>query len=178
MRIMTIFAILILVTASTAQTLDLREANVTDVEFQELEGKVNFDVTLYHNDDGEEGYADYWQVESLNGTLLGRRILTHAHGTVEFTRSAVIPISIEEWVVVRGHDATHGFGGQLALVNMDTAEKIFVDQGSEPQNMSDYFENSTFSVVSTNRGSTSQSVPLATPLLLVAAVLVARKIRR
>ena len=45
--------------ATTATpALDLREANVTGVTVAEGSGGYRFDVTLYHDDDGEEGYAD------------------------------------------------------------------------------------------------------------------------
>ena len=93
-----------------ASYLDLREANVTDVEVErDGAGRYRFDVTLYHDDDGEDGYANWWQVETLAGKRLGRRELLHAHGTQEFTRSATIeiPEGIDR-VVVRGHDQIHG----------------------------------------------------------------------
>ena len=49
--------------------LDLREANVTGVAVTNSGGQdYRFDVTLYHDDDGEDGYADWWQVETLAGT--------------------------------------------------------------------------------------------------------------
>lgn len=165
---------LIIMNSRVSAELDLREANVTAVEFQDRGDSFNFDVTLYHDDDGEEGYADHWQVESLNGSLLGRRVLTHPHGTVEFTRSEIIPISTEEWVVIRGHDSTHGYGGQLALVNLMTSEKLFVDQGSEPRNMSNYFDDTNVTLSYTDVPSTSDSLPLLfmTPLSFIVLVVI------
>ena len=93
--------------------LDLREANVVEVAFDGAPGgDVRFDVTLFHDDDGEDGYADWWQVESLDGTRLGRRELLHAHSTAPFTRSATVAVPADvPCVVVRGHDQTHGYGG-------------------------------------------------------------------
>lgn len=104
---------------------DLREANVMEVEYQESgENSYRFDVTLYHDDDGEEGYANWWQVETLGGKKLGRRELAHPHGTREFTRSESINIpSSTEYVVVRGHDQTHGYGGLAMVVNLKTWER-------------------------------------------------------
>jgi hypothetical protein len=61
------------------EALDLREANVVDVAFEEQGGTYTFDVTLRHDDDGEDGYANWWQIERLDGTRLGRRELLHAH---------------------------------------------------------------------------------------------------
>jgi hypothetical protein len=52
--------------ASGDTDLDLREANVVDVAFEGSGGSYRFDVTLYHDDDGESGYADWWQVETLD----------------------------------------------------------------------------------------------------------------
>jgi len=117
--------------------LDLREANVTGVSASGSAGTVEFDVTLYHDDDGEDGYANWWQVERLDGTRLGRRDLLHSHGTREFTRSAAVEIAGEVGcVVVRGHDQTHGYGGRAALVALDSGATRFVEQGSEPRSFS------------------------------------------
>lgn len=112
--------------------LDLREANVTAVELDRLDGSYRFDVTLYHNDDGEEGYADWWQVETLDGDRLGRRDLLHPHSTAPFTRSETIDIPDDvSCVVVRGHDQTHGYGGQAMLVNLETGSTKALDQGRD-----------------------------------------------
>ncbi|MDG5778441.1 hypothetical protein VB773_02525 [Haloarculaceae archaeon H-GB2-1] len=114
--------------------LDLREANVTGVEVERTDSAVRFDVTLYHDDDGEDGYANYWVVEDLDGSLLGTRKLTHAHGTREFTRSKTISIPDDvTCVVVRGHDQTHQYGGQAMTVNLETGETRGVQQGTERQ---------------------------------------------
>ncbi|MEF8853286.1 MAG: hypothetical protein V5A28_12860, partial [Haloarculaceae archaeon] len=72
--------------ATPTPDLDLREANVVGVAFAGGDGTYDFDVTLYHDDDGEDGYANWWQVESLDGAQLGRRTLLHAHSTDPFTR--------------------------------------------------------------------------------------------
>ena len=115
----------------TSLDLDLREANVVEVRFQETdETKYRFDVTLLHDDDGESpSYADSWLVEDLDGFVLGERILTHSHGTMPFSRSAIILIPGNiDLVIVRGHDMEHGFGGQAAVVNMKTGEVRFFDE--------------------------------------------------
>jgi hypothetical protein len=119
-------------TNTTTSGLDLREANVTGVTVSGSGGTFDFDVTLYHDDDGEDGYANWWQVERLDGTRLGRRDLLHAHGTREFTRSATIEIPEGvTCVVVRGHDQVHGYGGQAALVNLDSGSTRFPGQGTD-----------------------------------------------
>jgi hypothetical protein len=121
-------------TPTGTPTPDLREANVTGVTASRTDGEYRFDVTLYHDDDGEDGYANWWQVETLDGDRLGRRDLLHAHGTREFTRSASVPVPDgASCVVVRGHDETHGYGGRAAVVSLDSGTVSFVDQGPDPR---------------------------------------------
>jgi hypothetical protein len=118
---------------ATTTDLDLREANVVGVTVAaQGDGEYRFDVTLIHDDDGEEGYANWWQVETLDGERLGRRDLLHAHGTQEFTRSETVsvPEGVDR-VVVRGHDQTHGYGGQAMVVTLSTGETQVHRQGSE-----------------------------------------------
>jgi hypothetical protein len=119
-------------TSSATPDLDLREANVMAVETSERNGDVRFAVTLYHDDEGEAGYANWWQVETIDGSRLGRRELLHAHGTREFTRSTTVSVPDgTTCVVVRGHDETHGYGGQTALVDLDSGAVRLVRQGEE-----------------------------------------------
>jgi hypothetical protein len=119
---------------STTGELDLREANVVGVVVDERDGSYVFDVTLHHDDDGEEGYANWWQVERLDGTQLGRRPLLHAHSRQPFTRSETIEIPEEvRCVVVRGHDQTHGYGGRAMVVRVDSGATTAIAQGTERQ---------------------------------------------
>jgi hypothetical protein len=125
-------------TPTGTPSLDLREANVTGVSVSVSDDRADFDVTLHHDDDGEDGYANWWQVERLDGTRIGRRDLLHAHGTREFTRSETVEIPDGvRCVVVRGHDQTHAYGGRAALVDLETGATRFVDQGSEPRSFSE-----------------------------------------
>ncbi|WP_324757972.1 hypothetical protein [Haloarcula montana] len=113
--------------------LDLREANVVGVAVESTDDdQYRFDVALYHDDDGEDGYADWWQVETLDGEQLGRRELLHAHSTAPFTRSETvsIPDSVS-CVVVRGHDQTHGYGGQAMLVGLPDGATSPRQQGGD-----------------------------------------------
>lgn len=122
--------------SSDSGPLDLREANVTAVAVDCTARECRFDVTLYHDDAGEPGYANWWQVETREGDRLGRRDLRHAHGTRKFTRSATfaIPDGVVE-VVVRGHDQTHGYGGQAMVVDLSTGETTPVRQGADPRSV-------------------------------------------
>ncbi|EMA02051.1 hypothetical protein SAMN05443574_11173 [Haloarcula vallismortis] len=121
--------------AATDAEPDLREANVVGVAItNESGGDYRFDVTLYHDDDGEDGYANWWQVETLGGDRLGRRDLAHAHSTAPFTRSEMIPVPDDTaCVVVRGHDQTHGYGGQAMTVAIPSGATRAIQQGSERQ---------------------------------------------
>jgi hypothetical protein len=123
--------------ATTEEEPDLREANVVGVAFERAGGGYRFDVTLYHDDDGEDGYANWWQVETLGGERLGRRELLHAHGTTPFTRSETISVPDgTRYVVVRGHDQTHGYGGDAVVVDLETGETRRIRQGPEPWDLS------------------------------------------
>ncbi|ERH10286.1 MAG: hypothetical protein J07HX64_02058 [halophilic archaeon J07HX64] len=115
-----------------SEGLNLREANVVDVTVEEQSSGYRFDVALHHDDSGEEGYANWWQVERLDGTRLGRRELLHAHSRQPFTRSetVTIPDSVD-CVVVRGHDQTHGYGGQVMLVSLESGETRALDKEPE-----------------------------------------------
>jgi len=114
--------------------LDRREANVVGVAVEGGNGTYTVDVALHHDDDGEDGYANWWQVERLDGTQLGRRELLHPHSQQPFTRSETIEIPDGVGcVVVRGHDQTHGYGGVAVLLDIASGATRSVDQGPEPQ---------------------------------------------
>jgi hypothetical protein len=116
--------------------LDLREANVVDVAFDAEGDRYTFDVTLHHDDEGEDGYANWWQVERLDGTRLGRRELLHPHTQQPFTRSDSYDLPTDvACVVVRGHDETHGYGGRAMLVDLSSGATRPVDQGRDPDSL-------------------------------------------
>ncbi|MDY7081337.1 MAG: hypothetical protein SXQ77_02765, partial [Halobacteria archaeon] len=58
--LVTLFLLGVATTAHAQDDLDLREANVVGVSFDVEDDVYNFDVTLYHDDDGESGYANWW----------------------------------------------------------------------------------------------------------------------
>jgi len=123
-------------TSGSGRDLDPREANVTGVDLSERADGCRVATTLIHDDESEDGYADWWQVETLDGERIGRRDLAHPHGTRGFTRSTTVSIDAGH-VVVRGHDRTHGYGGQAAFVSVPTGDVEFVRQGSEPESFAD-----------------------------------------
>jgi hypothetical protein len=114
------------VTTLTSGNPDLNFAQVVFVRVvQSGGGAWRFDVTVRHNDEGWDHYADTWQVVDLGGNLLGERILLHPHDTEQpFTRSQdgiEIPEGISQ-VVVRAKCNIHGFGGQEVLVDLTAKE--------------------------------------------------------
>ncbi len=100
---------------------DLDYAQVVHVRaVQNAQGLWQFDVTVRHNDEGWNHYADAWQiVNPKNGTVISERILAHPHVEEQpFTRSKggiALPAGLKE-VLVRAKCQLHGFGGQEILV--------------------------------------------------------------
>lgn len=96
------------------------EADVVDVAvIAEGGGSYRFDVTLRHDDEGWDHYADRWDVVAPDGTVLGSRTLYHPHVNEQpFTRSlggVTIPEGVSE-VTIRAHDKVHGEGGRTKTV--------------------------------------------------------------
>ena len=88
---------------------------------RESDGTWRFRVTVRHDDEGWDHYADRWQVETPDGRVLGTRVLLHPHENEQpFTRAlggVVIPEEVEE-VVIRAHDSVHGDGGATVTVRL------------------------------------------------------------
>ena len=96
------------------------EADVVAVEIvRDDAGRFTFDVTVRHDDEGWDHYADAWEILATDGTVLGTRILLHPHETEQpFTRSlagVAIPESVRE-VTVRARDKVHDVGGREITV--------------------------------------------------------------
>ena len=74
-----------------------------------------FSVTLEHNDEGWNHYANQWEVLTLDGKLLGTRVLYHPHENEQpFTRSlSGVAIAPEiRRVKIRARDSKHGYAAQ------------------------------------------------------------------
>ncbi|MFT5729187.1 MAG: hypothetical protein ACI8PB_003350 [Desulforhopalus sp.] len=80
-----------------------------------------FEVTISHNDEGWDHYADSWEIRDKQGTLYGTRTLHHPHVSEQpFTRSlshVQIPQDINA-VTVRAHDSVHLYGGKTVTVEL------------------------------------------------------------
>jgi hypothetical protein len=106
---------------------DLDFAQVRYVEATEISpGAWRFEVSVRHEDEGWDHYADAWQVvDPRNGEILGERILAHPHDNEQpFTRSQsgiTIPQSLNR-VLVRAKCNVHGFGGREILVDLSREE--------------------------------------------------------
>lgn len=87
------------------------QAQVLSVKLNGEPGAYSFSVTISSPDEGCSQYADWWEVISLDGELLYRRVLHHSHVDEQpFTRSGG-PVSIEgdAAVLVRVHMNTSGY---------------------------------------------------------------------
>jgi hypothetical protein len=98
------------------------EADIVDVEtVRSSAGTYDFHVTVRHDDEGWDHYANNWQVVGPDGAILGERILLHPHVNEQpFTRS-LIGISINgtiDSVTLRAGDSVHEFGGMEMVVKL------------------------------------------------------------
>ena len=109
-------AVLVTIVASA------NEADVLEVRVSCNEARVcRFSVTVEHNDQGWDHYADRWELLSPDGEVLATRVLAHPHDHEQpFERSlgnVSIPKDILQ-VVVRAHDSVHEYGGVEITVDV------------------------------------------------------------
>ena len=82
-----------------------------------IEDDYTFSVTLRSPDLGCQQYADWWEVITVDGKLIYRRILTHSHVNEQpFTRSGgKVKINANQEVIVRAHMNNTGYGVQAMI---------------------------------------------------------------
>lgn len=119
MKILLSVAILSLLTINSVCA---GQADVLKVEVRHSsEGLYQFDVTVRHNDEGWDHYANKWDVVAPDGSVLATRILHHPHENEQpFTRSlsgVKIPKNINK-VSIQAHDSVHGYGGKIITVQV------------------------------------------------------------
>lgn len=87
-------------------------AVVTEVRTQGGQSNYDFTVTVKSPDKGCRQYANWWEVLTIDGKLLYRRILAHSHVTEQpFTRSGgTVNINPDTEVIVRAHMHPAGYG--------------------------------------------------------------------
>ena len=87
----------------------------------ECSGSCTFSVTLEHDDQGWNHYANQWDVVTLEGKLLKSRVLHHPHDNEQpFTRSLSgvrIPDGVDK-VKIRARDSKHGYSGNETVVEI------------------------------------------------------------
>ena len=85
------------------------------------DGSYNFDVTVKSNDRGWDYFADAFEVLTLDGKVLGTRVLLHPHETEQpFTRDLYgvkIPKGVER-VVIRARHKPKGYDGKTLTVDV------------------------------------------------------------
>lgn len=98
------------------------EADITNVVVTQSDnGQFQFAVSVLHDDEGWDHYADAFEIVSLDGEILATRVLLHPHvGEQPFTRS-VSGVEIHEeltQIIVRAHDSVHAYGGLELIVDL------------------------------------------------------------
>ncbi len=112
--------------------LDLNYAQVVFVKaVQNSNDSWTFYVTVRHNDEGWNHYADAWEVVDPDSRkVFATRILAHPHETEQpFTRSQsgiVIPKG-QQFVEVKAKCTLHGYEGKTVLIDLG------VDKGNDYQ---------------------------------------------
>jgi len=109
---------------------------LADVEGVEMTGGPDawtVSVTVRSPDVDCDQYASWWEIVTVDGDLVYRRILNHSHADEQpFTRSSTGPVSLDPDTVyrVRAHLHPAGFGGQVmegrpgeAFVEVDVDEE-------------------------------------------------------
>ncbi len=80
-----------------------------------------FRVTLEHDDEGWDHYANQWDVVTLEGELLKSRVLMHPHEHEQpFTRSlsgVKIPAGTKA-VKIRARDSKHGYSSDEYILQL------------------------------------------------------------
>ena len=98
-------------TAAMAGNADVIAAEAV----KNADGSWRIHVTVAHNDEGWDHYADRWEVRTVDGELLGTRVLLHPLVNEQpFTRSLgglIIPEDVGA-VVITAHDTVHDDGGK------------------------------------------------------------------
>lgn len=91
------------------------EARILDAEAAREADGWRFSVTLLHDDEGWDHYADAWRVTGPEGAVYGLRTLHHPHVSEQpFTRSlsgVQIPAGVSA-VEIEARDSVHGWNAE------------------------------------------------------------------
>jgi len=126
-----ILVLLIVCNLSAEESAEFNpDLNFAQVEFvkavQSSNGSWTFSVTVRHNDEGWNHYADLWEVvDPESGKVLAERVLAHPHETEQpFTRSlagVVLPEG-QRFLEFSAKCTKHGFEGRRILVDLEMEE--------------------------------------------------------
>lgn len=102
--------------------LQADDAKIVSVEIERSSDEQQFriSVTLSHNDEGWDHYANRWDVLDETGKLLGSRTLAHPHVNEQpFTRSLslMIPADVNT-VTILASDSVHGDNPETFQLNV------------------------------------------------------------
>jgi len=102
------------------------EVEVVDVKATQASDKTwNFRVTLKHDDEGWDHYANEWQVIAPDNKILATRTLYHPHVNEQpFTRGTSgvkIPATINTIRII-AKDTVHGLSTKALELNLETKE--------------------------------------------------------
>lgn len=90
-------------------------------------GTRNFHVSVLHNDQGWDHYADRFEILTDKGEVISTRVLAHPHVNEQpFTREKYgvkIPQGLMR-IYVRAHDKIHGYGPKVMITLPKNDEKI------------------------------------------------------
>jgi len=119
MRWPAVFALIILISAGVAVA---GPADVVSATADCSTSICAFVVTVRHDDEGWNHYANAWEIVAPNGTVLATRVLRHPHVAEQpFTRElrgVEVPPDVAT-VRIRARDSVHGFGGREAEVSIE-----------------------------------------------------------
>ncbi len=115
----------------TSFCLSAGEADIINVVIRHsFDDVYNFDVTVKHQDQGWEHFANGWEVVSADGKVLAVRVLRHPHNNEQpFTRS--MPVQIPQGtteVTIRAHDLVHEYGGCEMTVKIPVNSPIEIPE--------------------------------------------------
>ena len=90
------------------------QVKVVDVDIKAQGNQhYQFNVTLLHDDEGWDHYANRWEILDTRGNILATRTLHHPHVNEQpFTRSLTTTLPADlKTVIIRGHDSVHQYKG-------------------------------------------------------------------
>lgn len=108
------------------------ETDVVGLVLGEGDAEREFSVTLETTGTG----ADWWQLETLGGERILRESFDEPRSGRFTTSRTANPDATK--VLVRGHDAVLGYGGQVILVDLEEGNPVAEKQGDEPESFENY----------------------------------------